>query len=62
VTHEEMVAFADREKIVIEQIANERGISFDEAVNQLFSEGLENRMRKKTHRNPSANVRNFRRG
>lgn len=60
-THEELIALAEREHAVIKQVARERGISIDEATTQLFSEGLENRMRRKSHRAPCHNVRQFRR-
>ena len=54
------VSFSDREKALIDQVAAERGITFIEAVNQLASEGLARRVKKKTGRTPSANVRRFR--
>lgn len=61
-THEELIALADRERAAIERVAKERGISVEEATTQLFSEGLEARMRRKAKRAPCHNVRQFRRG
>lgn len=60
-THEEIIALSDREKPAIEQIAKERGITFEEAVNQLFFEGLNRRMRRRTKRAPCSNVAQFKR-
>lgn len=54
-------AFGDRERELIEAVAQERGISFEEAVNQLASEGLANRVRKRTGRRPASQVVRFRR-
>ena len=58
---EEQAAFADRERELIEQIARERGLTFEEAVGELMKEGLASRVRKKTGRRPSASVLRFRR-
>jgi len=58
---EETTAFTDRERALIEQVAAERGISFDEAAAQLASEGLARRVQKRTRRRPANNVRQFRR-
>ena len=59
-THEELIALADRERAIVEQVAQERGITLDEAMTQLFSEGLEMRVRRKAHRGPALEVRQFR--
>lgn len=56
------VSFSDHEKALIEQVASERGITFEQAVNALASEELARRIRRNTGRRPAANVRNFRRG
>ena len=58
---EETTAFTDLERRLIEIVANERGVSFEEVVNALAREGLAKRVRKKTHRNPSSTVRGFKR-
>ena len=60
-THEELIALADREHAVIERVANERGISVEEAATLLFSEGLEARVRRRAHRAPCAEIMRFRR-
>lgn len=57
---EETTAFTDRERALIEQVAVERGISFNEAAAQLASEGLARRVQKRTGRRPANNVRRFR--
>lgn len=57
---EETTAFTDRERALIEQVAKERGISFDEAAAQLASEGLARRVQVRTKRRPASNVRQFR--
>lgn len=59
---EQTTAFNDRERALIEQVARERGITFEEAAAQLASEGLARRVQRKTHRRPAANVQQFRRG
>lgn len=46
-------AFSDQERALIERIAAERGITFEEAVEQLASEGLAKRVRKGTGRAPA---------
>ena len=58
---EEPAAFSDKERALIEQVANERGLSFEEVVAELMKEGLASRVRKKTGRRPSASVLRFRR-
>ncbi len=58
---DELVSFSDRERALIEQVAKERGITFEEAVTELAGEGLAHRVRKKTGRGPSASVLRFRR-
>lgn len=54
------VGFNDSERALIEVVAQERQISFDEAVQQLFSEGLANRVRRVTRRRPASQVLKFR--
>lgn len=58
---EETTAFTDGERALIEQVARERDISFDEAAAQLASEGLAKRVQVRTKRRPASNVRQFRR-
>ena len=53
------VAFSDKERELIERVAAERGVSFETAANQLAQEALARRVRKKTGRGPSSNVRRF---
>ena len=57
----ESTSFSDAEKALIEQVAAERGVTFEEAAEQLASEGLAERVQRKTRRRPSSNVRRFRR-
>lgn len=59
---EQTTAFTDSERALIEQVAHERGVTFEEAAAQLASEGLARRVQRKTHRRPAASVRQFRRG
>ena len=54
--------FSDDEREVIESVARERGVTFEEAASQLAAEGLARRVKKKTGRRPSSNVREFQRG
>lgn len=55
-TKEERVAFSDAERKRIERVAEERGISFEEAVNQLAREGLARRVKQRTGRRPAGQV------
>ncbi len=57
----ENVSFSDKERALVELVAEERGITLEEAVAELASEGLARRVNKKTHRTPSSSVRTFRR-
>lgn len=61
-THEELIALAAREHAAIAAYARERGISEEEAVTELFTQGLERRVRGRFHRAPCAEIRDFRRG
>jgi len=60
-SHDEAVSLSDEERALVERIAAERGITINEAAEQLASEGLARRVNKKTHRTPASNVRKFRR-
>jgi len=57
-----ITSFSDQEKALIDAVANERDITFDDAVSQLASEEIARRIKKNTGRNPASNVRNFRQG
>lgn len=46
-------AFSERERHAIEQVAQQRGVSFEEAVQQMAKEGLARRVRRKTGRTPA---------
>lgn len=59
---EETTALTDDERRLVERVANERGVSFEEAAIALASEGLAKRVRKRTGRRPSASVMAFRKG
>jgi hypothetical protein len=52
-------ALSDRERQMVERIAAERGVTFEEVVEQLAKEGLAKRVRKGTGRLP-AKVYEFR--
>lgn len=49
----EQTALTERERQAIEQVAEQRGVSFDEAVEQMAKEGLASRVRRKTGRAPA---------
>jgi hypothetical protein len=49
----EHTALSDRERQAIEQVAQQRGISFEEAIEQMAKEGLASRVRRKTGRAPA---------
>ena len=50
---EYLAALSDRERDAIEQVASQRGVSFEEAAEQLAKEGLAKRVRKGTGRLPA---------
>jgi len=50
---QEQTALSERERQAIEQVAQQRGISFDEAVEQMAKEGLAARVRRRTGRAPA---------
>lgn len=58
---DEPTALSDREREVVERVAQMRGISFEEAASLLVQEALANRVRRKTGRRPASNVRPFKR-
>lgn len=49
----EHTALSERERQAIEQVAQQRGISFDEAVEQMAKEGLASRVKRRTGRSPA---------
>lgn len=49
----ETTAFGEKERQVIEQVAQRRGISFEQAAQQLVQEGLAIRVRRGTGRSPA---------
>lgn len=49
----EQTAFSDRERQAIEQVAHQRGITFEEAVEQMAKEAIAARVRRKTGRAPA---------
>lgn len=46
-------ALSEREKALVEQVAQQRGLSFEEAVETLAKEGLAQRIRRKTGKLPA---------
>lgn len=50
---QENVSLSDRERAAIEQVAQQRGITFEEAVEQMAKEGLASRVRRKTGKAPA---------
>jgi len=50
---DEQIAMSDRERATVEAVALERGITFEEAAQQLAREGLERRVRRGTGRGPA---------
>lgn len=49
----QQTALSEQERQLVEQVAHQRGITFEEAVEQLGKEGLASRVRKKTGRVPA---------
>lgn len=56
----EKTAFTEKELALIKAIAEQRGITEEEAATALFSEGLEKRVRRRTGKGPAKNVRTLR--
>lgn len=48
-----LTALSDREREAVERVAAERGLTFEEAAEQLAKEGLAKRVRKGTGRAPA---------
>lgn len=49
----EQTALTERERQAVEQVAQQRGITFEEAIEQMAKEGLASRVRRKTGRAPA---------
>lgn len=49
----EHTALSERERQAVQQVAEQRGISFEEAVEMLTKEGLASRVRRKTGKAPA---------
>lgn len=49
----EHTALSERERQAVEQVAQQRGISFQDALDQMAREGLASRVRRKTGRAPA---------
>jgi predicted kinase len=49
----EQTALSERERDAVQQVADQRGITFEEAVEQMAKEGLASRVRRKTGRAPA---------
>lgn len=47
------VSFSDRELVVIQRVADERGITVDEAASQLMREAIAQRFRQRLGRQPA---------
>jgi len=50
---DEQVSFTDRERAVIERVAAERGITFEEAADALLSEAIAARFKRHLGRQPA---------
>jgi hypothetical protein len=49
----EQTALSDREREALQRVADQRGISIEEAAEQMAKEGLASRVRRKTGRAPA---------
>ena len=49
----EQTALSEKERKAVEEVASQRGISFEEAIEQMAKEGLAARVRRKTGRAPA---------
>lgn len=50
---DEQTALSEKQREIVEQVAQQRGISFEEAADQLAKEGLASRVRRKTGKLPA---------
>lgn len=49
----ESTSLTERERALVQQVAEQRGITFEEAVEQMAKEGLASRVQRKTGRRPA---------
>jgi predicted kinase len=49
----EPTSLSEREREAVQRVADQRGVSFEEAVEQMAKEGLASRVRRKTGRAPA---------
>jgi predicted kinase len=49
----DFTALSERERQLVEQVAQQRGITYEEAAEMLAKEGLESRVRRRTGRAPA---------
>lgn len=49
----EQTALSDKEREAVQQVADQRGVTFEEAAETLAKEGLASRVRRKTGRAPA---------
>jgi predicted kinase len=49
----EHTSLSDQERDAVQRVADQRGISFDEAIEQMAKEGLESKVRRRTGRAPA---------
>jgi predicted kinase len=49
----EHTALSEKERAAVQQVADQRGITFEEAIEQMAKEGLASRVRRKTGRAPA---------
>lgn len=49
----EHTALSERERQLVQQVADQRGITFEEAAEQMAKEGLASRVRRRTGRSPA---------
>lgn len=49
----EYTALSDRERESVQRVADQRGITFEDAIEQMAKEGLASRVRRKTGRAPA---------
>lgn len=52
-TTDQQTALSDKERELVQQVADQRGITFEQAVEQMAKEGLASRVRRKTGRLPA---------
>jgi hypothetical protein len=50
---EQQTALSEHEREAVQRVADQRGITFDEAIEQMAKEGLASRVRRKTGRLPA---------